>query len=42
MKRPEKIKREIIKGLNRIYWSNYTKFKYYILTLIFILKKKKF
>lgn len=37
----KKIKREIKKGLKRIFWSNYTKFKYCILTLIFIFKKKK-
>ena len=37
----KKIKREILKGLKRIYWSNYTKGKYFILTLIFVFKKKK-
>ncbi len=38
----KKIKREILKGLRRIYWSNYTKVDYYFLTLIFNFKKKKF
>ena len=37
----KKIKREILKGLKRIYWSNYTKVYYYILTLNFNFKKKK-
>ena len=29
----EKIQREILKGFKRIYWFNYTRIKYYTLTL---------
>ena len=37
----KKFLREIFKGLKRIYWFNYTKIKYFIFTINFIIKKKK-
>ena len=37
----KKIQREILKGFKRIYWFNYTRIKYYILTLNKLIRQTK-